>query len=96
MTLLGGVTGNKKNIPLLQAGKKRLKINPNFREGDLVVVIDHNLPRSQWPLRRVSSVHRSDDGFLRSANIRVDKYKESDVICLQKILGNKGNLVNFE
>ena len=45
-------------------------------QGDLVLVIDQLLPRNMWCTGRVQSVNISKDGKVRSANVKVVRYKE--------------------
>ena len=35
------------------------------------MIIDENTPRNQWPLGRVTETHKSKDGLVRSASIRM-------------------------
>ena len=44
---------------------------PNLKVGDVVLVKDENLPRSQWNLGRVTIVFPSDDGLVRSVELRM-------------------------
>lgn len=43
---------------------------PNIQEGDLVVVVDANLPRNTWPRGVVERVYPGPDGAVRSADVR--------------------------
>ena len=45
----------------------------------MVLVVDNNLSRNQWPLGRIVSVKSSSDGLVRSAKIRIATRKNSDV-----------------
>ena len=37
----------------------------NVREGDLVLVLERQLARNQWPVGRVLAVHEGADGLVR-------------------------------
>lgn len=52
-----------------QTEKRVLKI------GDMVLVVETNLPRNEWLLGRIVDVERDKYGHVRSANIRVTKCK---------------------
>ena len=38
--------------------------------GDVVLLMDENFPRGQWPLARVLEVFTSDDELVRSAAVK--------------------------
>ena len=38
--------------------------------GDVVLLMDENFPRGQWPLARVLEAFTSDDGLVRSAAVK--------------------------
>ena len=38
--------------------------------GDVVIIVDPNLPRNSWPKGRVVSVKLSKDGQVRSATVQ--------------------------
>ena len=42
----------------------------DIAEGDLVLLMSDNLPRGRWPLARVTRIVRSDDGRVRSAEVK--------------------------
>lgn len=42
----------------------------NLRVGDVVLIKDVNVKRNIWPLARVTDVHPSKDGFIRSVTVR--------------------------
>jgi len=50
--------------------QKRLVLKLSIAEGDLVLVVTDNLPRGRWLLARVTLVVHSDDGRVRSAEIK--------------------------
>ena len=57
-------------LPALQQRKKWTKTEPNLQVGDVVVIMDDDAPRSQWPLGRVVEAHESADGLVRTATLR--------------------------
>ena len=57
-------------FPLLQIRKKWLQEQPLLKVGDLVSVMDPALPRNQWLLAHVEKVSVSEDGLIRSAEVR--------------------------
>ena len=72
-------------LPNLQSRQKWLKPQRNFKEGDLVLVMDEHLPRGQWPLGRVIETNRAASGLVRSLKVSTGtKIKERPVtkICL--------------
>ena len=48
-----------------------------LQEGDLVMVVEGEQPRGQWPMAIVEEVYKSDDGIIRRAKVRV-AHKELD------------------
>ena len=60
----------KEYIPLLQAWQKWNRPTRNFQEGDLVLLADEKRPRGQWPMRRVQEVYPSQDGLVRSVQVK--------------------------
>lgn len=36
------------------------------------MLVEPHLPRASWPIGRVTSVHRSTDGCIRSANVEIN------------------------
>ena len=57
-------------LPSLQERQKWLTVKNNFSEDDLVLVVDENLQRGQWPLGRVLETVPGDDGLVRSVKVR--------------------------
>jgi hypothetical protein len=57
-------------LPELQRRRKWLEIKRNLREGDLVLLVDENTPRSLWPLGVVVKATESSDGLVRSVQVR--------------------------
>ena len=53
----------------LQQRQKWLKQERNVSPGDIVLVVDENLPRCHWPLARVTNVKFSRDNLVRSVHL---------------------------
>lgn len=60
----------KEYLPTLQERKKWNEPKENLKVGDVVLLMDKNFPRGQWPLARVLEVFTSDDGLVRSAVVK--------------------------
>ena len=41
-----------------------------MQSGDVVLIMDSDAPRSQWPLGRVVEAHASGDGLVRKVTVR--------------------------
>ena len=50
---------------------------PNFQPGDVVLVVDEALPRNKWKLARLVSVNTSEDGYVRSARVKMISVNEN-------------------
>ena len=57
-------------LPLLQSRQKWQGQQRNISVGDLVLLIEPNSSRYQWPLGRVISTLQDDDGLVRSVQVR--------------------------
>ena len=55
----------------LQSRQKWRRGNEDLKVGTVVMVVDRNLPRAYWPIGRIASVVRSDDGHVRSAEVKI-------------------------
>jgi len=60
-------------LVLLQQRQKWFVETVPHKIGDLVLVVDLNMPRNQWPLGRIVAVETSKDGKVRSASVRISK-----------------------
>jgi len=58
-------------LPSLQPRAKWLKSTPNISVGQVVMVMDSQLPRALWPVGRVNQVVPSSDGTIRVAEVTV-------------------------
>ena len=59
----------KEYVSLLQQRQVRMRSSKNLKVGDVVLLADDSVPRSEWPLGRIVHVRTSDDGLVRSASL---------------------------
>ncbi|XP_028405257.1 uncharacterized protein LOC114527763 [Dendronephthya gigantea] len=59
----------KEYVPHLIERSKWRTIQRNLRRGDLVLIVEDNVPRGQWRLGRVMAPIASADGLVRSAEV---------------------------
>ncbi|XP_043478769.1 uncharacterized protein LOC122509074 [Leptopilina heterotoma] len=57
----------------LQKRYKWTKSNPNIKIGDLVLIRDINLPKSNWQMGRVLKIHPGKDGLVRVVTVKTKK-----------------------
>ena len=57
-------------IPQLQKRMKWTREKKSVKKGDLVLVIDENSPRKQWPMALIVETRESRDGLVRSVKLR--------------------------
>ena len=58
-------------MPQLQERQKWAYPSRNFAVNDIVLVVDDRVPRSSWPLGRITSVRKdSMDGHVRSVTVK--------------------------
>ena len=57
-------------LPQLQIRSKWATAKENLKVNDLVLVMDEDAPRGQWPMGVVSEIEHSSDGFERAATVR--------------------------
>ncbi|XP_043199886.1 uncharacterized protein LOC122369305 [Amphibalanus amphitrite] len=60
----------KEYLPTLLARQKWLNETDNMKVDDVVLIVDENTPRGHWPLAKVTAVHLSSDGKIRSADVK--------------------------
>ena len=60
----------KEYLPTLQMRQKWCFPEAYVKENDVVLIVNENAPRGQWPLARVVKVHIGKDGKVRSAVVR--------------------------
>lgn len=56
--------------PLKREGWVKRKEDP-LKEGDVVLIREENLGKNTWKLARVTGLHRSKDGAIRSASLKI-------------------------
>ncbi|CAH8466083.1 unnamed protein product [Dicrocoelium dendriticum] len=72
-------------LPLLNCREKWLNPCRNFKPGDVVLVVSETVSRNMWPLGVVESCVTSQDGLVRTVNVRTkDGLLKRDVrkVCL--------------
>ena len=80
----------KSYLATLIERQKWLKKNRNLKIGDIVIVSDENTARSHWPLGKIKAIKISDDGMVRSAEIKLqNKYLTRPISKLVMILENE-------
>ena len=57
-------------VPFLIERRKWLKDRRNVKEGDIVLVVDRNTPRGEWPVGRILRPNPSPDGRVRTALVK--------------------------
>jgi hypothetical protein len=57
-------------LPLLRRHTKWMEPHRNVSVGDLVMVLEHPMPRSKWPVGRIVDVRTGRDGLVRAALVR--------------------------
>ena len=57
-------------LPLRALSSKWTKEEPNLKLNDVVLVMDENAPRGFWPLARVIAIHPSQDGRVRTVQVK--------------------------
>ena len=57
-------------LPIITTRKKWNIATRNFVVGDLVLIADKNIPRSNWLLARITEIHRSKDNVIRVVKLK--------------------------
>lgn len=60
----------KEYLPALQIRQKWQRQTRNVQVNDVVLVVDDNIPRGQWPLGRVTEIFKGRDGLVRKCLVR--------------------------
>ena len=76
----------KEFLSQLQERQKWNKESRNFKVNDIVLVKDVNMPRSQWPIARISKTYPSDDGFVRKVQLFIPTSKSELQRPIQKLI----------
>ena len=75
-------------LPTLQVCRKWQVKARNLQVGDIVLLRDKSVHRNEWPMGIVVKVYASDDGLIRTADVRLGKNRkiflrpESELIVL--------------
>ena len=70
---------HRQYLVLLQERCKWQDVRKNFVINDLVLVMNVNLPRSQWPLGRIVSIDIGNDNLVRSVDVKLSKCRNSNL-----------------
>ena len=57
-------------LATLQERHKWTETKKNIKDGDIVILVDENLPRSQWHLGKIEQVYPGSDGLVRKVKVR--------------------------
>ena len=60
----------KEYVPALQERQKWQRPRRNVQVGDLVLVVDQDLPRGKWHLGRIVMVIHGKDGLMRTVDVK--------------------------
>jgi hypothetical protein len=63
----------KEFLPSLNVRSKWFHLQRNLKVGDVVLVVDPNAKRGDWPLGRVTQVYPAKDGLVRVVEVKVGK-----------------------
>ena len=72
------VRWKKEYVHSLQERQRWLKPRQNLEVGDVVVVAEEDTPRNCWPLARVITVAKDEDGLVRKVKVMVGDKQISD------------------
>lgn len=73
-------------LPELTRRSKHYPPQPPLQVGDLVIICDENLPRSQWSRGRIEAVATGPDGQVRTASVQTrDGHLRRPVTKLAKL-----------
>ena len=62
-----------KYLPTLQARRKWTEVRRNLQEGEVVLLLDPNVPRGPWPMARVEKTYPGQDGLVRVVDVKTSK-----------------------
>ena len=60
----------KEYLPLLHQRTKWQEPQRNVQPGDLVLILERQLPRNEWPTGRIVDIQPGADGLVRAARVR--------------------------
>jgi hypothetical protein len=61
----------KEYLPTLNTRKKWTDMVEDLKDGDIVLVLDKDLPRGKWPLGRIVATYPGKDGHTRVAKVQL-------------------------
>ena len=87
----------KEYLPFLNLGKRWTQKNRNFRVGDLLIISSHDVPRSHWPIGRITEVYPGRDGVRRSVKLKTKRLMVSYLcpVCCCAYLKQQINEIHF-
>ncbi|KFD47056.1 hypothetical protein M513_12044 [Trichuris suis] len=77
----------KEYLPALIGRKKWFRPQRNFMNGDVVIIMEPDMPRGRWSLGRILEVFPRNDGVVRSALVRANGttiHRPATKLCLLK------------
>ena len=77
-------------LPELNRRQKWLQERPNLKVGDLLLVMNENVPRGRWPLGKVDDIYVGRDGLVRS--VRLSAQPSQLVRPISKIVFLEGSV----
>ena len=60
-------------LPTLQSRPKWTKVDPNIKEGDIVLLLKENKKQHEWPMARVIESIKGRDGLVRTVKLLCDQ-----------------------
>lgn len=57
-------------LTTMQQRRKWFRAEPNIAVGDLVLLMNENMPPAKWLMARVIAIHTAEDGLVRSCTVR--------------------------
>ena len=73
-------------LPTLIRREKWAQAPDNLREGDIIMMVDDQAPRSYWPLATITRVIPGEDGYVRSVELKTGSgmtyVRPANKVCL--------------
>ena len=87
----------KEYLPFLNLGKRWTQKNRNLRVGDLLIISSHDVPRSHWPIGRITEVYPGRDGVVRSVKLKTKRLMVNYLgpVCCCAYLKQQINEIHF-
>ena len=86
-------------LPIITTRKKWNIPTRNFVVGDLVLIADKNIPRSNWLLARITEIHRRKDNVVRVVKLKIKfgtyTRPAANLMSVRRIISRKMNF-NFD